>query len=631
VTANVGLDESVDGVAIHSDNWQALNTLQDKYRSQVKCNYIDPPYNTGGDGFPYKDAYKHSSWMAMVGNRIELARNLMPASSAIYVSIDENERDGLTQVLNAVFGERNRAEEIIWGQNTTKNQSPTFSTNHEYVPVYAKSLEAAKADRMMFRESKPGAGDVLEMVEKLNVDYPTVAEIEKAIADFYRAHVEELRGEFEDAGNEYDSKLDPWKGLFNYKYAEYRDAGGKHVHEANANASKAKIWVWQEADASMPKGGGTDAKVGVHTLGDPDYRFYSPPNPQTGIPCPHPKRGWAWPEKPIGLSSSFEEMNDDHRIYFGDGQPIKYDKKTNQAIYKVPRTKKFLHEVDTQVAQSVVLDYTDGEKELTDLFKKTRSFPNPKPTTMISRFVSQASGNGDWVMDFFSGSGTTWQAVANANRDERVSRKTLLIEAGGHFDSIQLNRVKKVAFSTHWKSGEPKASKGPGVFLRVQRLEQYDDTLENLATASGESGDLFAGPEALAYDLDTEARQILISSDHFAKPFGMTLRRIENAGVVSAPVDLVESLIYLLGVHVEHLYNEQGSVVITGTLNDTKERVTVLWRDNVLHGEEWLQAKMDQHTAERYFTNSPEGLAFDGIDRFESIEAVFVEKLAGSL
>jgi hypothetical protein len=93
----------------------------------------------------------------------------------------------------------------------------------------------------------------------------------------------------------------------------------------------------------------------------------------------------------------------------------------------------------------------------------------------------------------------------------------------------------------------------------------------------------------------------------------------------------VESLIYLLGVHVEHLYNEQGSVVITGTLNDTKERVTVLWRDNVLHGEEWLQAKMDQHTAERYFTNSPEGLAFDGIDRFESIEAVFVEKLAGSL
>jgi adenine-specific DNA-methyltransferase len=144
VTAKAPLDEALHGVAIHSDNWQALNLMQDKYRERVKCIYIDPPYNTGGDGFPYKDAFKHSSWMAMIGNRLELARNLMPTSSALYASIDENERDSLTQALNAVFGEHNRAEEIIWGQNTTKNQSPTFSTNHEYIPVYARSLAACR-------------------------------------------------------------------------------------------------------------------------------------------------------------------------------------------------------------------------------------------------------------------------------------------------------------------------------------------------------------------------------------------------------------------------------------------------------------------------------------------------------
>ncbi|GAB1392900.1 hypothetical protein MASR1M60_10630 [Rhodocyclaceae bacterium] len=347
VSACVNLDDAVDGVAIWSDNWQALNTLQQKYREQVKCCYIDPPYNTGGDGFPYKDAYKHSSWIAMIGNRLELARHMMPASSAIYVSIDENERDGLTQALNTVFGEKNRAEEIIWGQNTTKNQSPTFSTNHEYIPVYAKSLEAAKADKMMFREAKPGAGEVMELVEKLNPTYPPIADIEQAIADLYKAHTDELKAELEEAGIEYESKLDPWKGLFNYKYAEYRDADGRYVPADEARAKQAKIWVWQEADASMPKGGGTDNKKGVHTPGDPDYRFYTPVHPQTGIPCPHPKRGWAWPEKPMGLNSSFEEMQADHRIYFGDGQPIKFDKKTKQPIYKTPRAKKFIHEVDT--------------------------------------------------------------------------------------------------------------------------------------------------------------------------------------------------------------------------------------------------------------------------------------------
>ena len=61
VTASAKLDAALDGVAIQSDNWQALNTLREKYREQVKCIYIDPPYNTGGDGFPYKDAYPHAS------------------------------------------------------------------------------------------------------------------------------------------------------------------------------------------------------------------------------------------------------------------------------------------------------------------------------------------------------------------------------------------------------------------------------------------------------------------------------------------------------------------------------------------------------------------------------------------
>jgi hypothetical protein len=69
-------------------------------------------------------------------------------------------------------------------------------------------------------------------------------------------------------------------------------------------------------------------------------------------------------------------------------------------------------------------------------------------------------------------------------------------------------------------------------------------------------------------------------------------------------------------------------VVLTGQIVGRNETATVLWRDNVLHGEEWLQGKMVEHPADRYFTNAPETLAFAGIERFESIENVFVDQMS---
>ncbi|MFP4398282.1 MAG: hypothetical protein ACLFPY_09385, partial [Desulfonatronovibrio sp.] len=65
------LDEQTDGLLINSENWQALNLMQEKFREKIKCIYIDPPYNTGGDGFLYKDAFRHSSWATMMADRLE--------------------------------------------------------------------------------------------------------------------------------------------------------------------------------------------------------------------------------------------------------------------------------------------------------------------------------------------------------------------------------------------------------------------------------------------------------------------------------------------------------------------------------------------------------------------------------
>lgn len=98
-------DDQCDGLLIHSENFQALNLLQERYREQVKCVYIDPPYNTGGDGFAYKDSYQHSSWLAMMTGRIAFVRNLVMQNSIFFSSIDDNESAGYRYLLDNAFGE----------------------------------------------------------------------------------------------------------------------------------------------------------------------------------------------------------------------------------------------------------------------------------------------------------------------------------------------------------------------------------------------------------------------------------------------------------------------------------------------------------------------------------------------
>jgi len=71
------IDEELNGILIKSENYQALNLLKNKYEEKVKCIYIDPPYNTGNDGFLYKDKYMHSTWLSMMNDRLSLARDLM--------------------------------------------------------------------------------------------------------------------------------------------------------------------------------------------------------------------------------------------------------------------------------------------------------------------------------------------------------------------------------------------------------------------------------------------------------------------------------------------------------------------------------------------------------------------------
>ena len=137
------LDGMTDGLLIYSENWQALNVLQDRYREQVNTIYIDPPYNTSENTFVYKNAYKHSSWLAMIQNRAIMARLLLAEQGVLQCAIDDTETWKLRSILDTCFGQDNRIATIAIevnpaGQNIRPN---TPALSHDYCHVYANDIE----------------------------------------------------------------------------------------------------------------------------------------------------------------------------------------------------------------------------------------------------------------------------------------------------------------------------------------------------------------------------------------------------------------------------------------------------------------------------------------------------------
>ena len=134
------LDAALDGWLVHSENYQALNTMLPKFQEQVKVIYIDPPYNTGGDDFIYTDKFRHSTWLTMIENRLQLARELLSKSEgSIFISIDDNENASLRQVSDLIFSGENFIASVIWQKVfSPKNTAKYFSDDHDYLLVYAK-------------------------------------------------------------------------------------------------------------------------------------------------------------------------------------------------------------------------------------------------------------------------------------------------------------------------------------------------------------------------------------------------------------------------------------------------------------------------------------------------------------
>ena len=134
------LDNDTGGLLIHGDNFQGVNLLKRKYRETIKTIYIDPPYNTKGSGFLYKDEYKHSSWLSLAAARISISHDILLPDGIISISIDDNEMHHLRMLLNEIFCADNFVTQFVWNKkNVVQNDAKFASVNHEYIVCYRKS------------------------------------------------------------------------------------------------------------------------------------------------------------------------------------------------------------------------------------------------------------------------------------------------------------------------------------------------------------------------------------------------------------------------------------------------------------------------------------------------------------
>lgn len=151
------LDERTNGLLINSENYQALELLQTKFKGKVKTIYIDPPYNTGGDeGFLYKDNFKHSSWSSFMTDRLRKVEKIASNEGMIAISIDINELDNTIKLLDSVLGIQNRKNIITIRRSSVSGAkviNPGVVNIAEYVVIYSIDSNHWKPNRV-FKEKE---------------------------------------------------------------------------------------------------------------------------------------------------------------------------------------------------------------------------------------------------------------------------------------------------------------------------------------------------------------------------------------------------------------------------------------------------------------------------------------------
>ena len=223
-----------------------------------------------------------------------------------------------------------------------------------------------------------------------------------------------------------------------------------------------------------------------------------------------------------------------------------------------------------------------GTDLLKRIFGEQEVFSYPKSIFAVEDSLTVSGAKeGTLTLDYFAGSGTTGHAIINLNREDNGGRKYILCEMGEYFDTVTKPRIQKVIYSKDWNNGKPVSREGCSHCFKYMRLEQYEDTLNNLMVKSSMTADNgeFYGGYMLGYLLDTETKDSLFNLEWFRNPWNTKLFITRQNETKEENIDLIETFNYLIGLNVETiLYPKEGICTVEGVTR-TGERTLVIWRN----------------------------------------------------
>ena len=533
------LDEQTNGLLVHGDNFQALTLLQMRYRGQVKCVYIDPPYNTASSSILYKNDHKDSSWLSLMENRLELATDMLADDGVLCCAIDDEEAWRLRALLLKIF-DRDIGVVPVRSTPVGRTSRGKLSPTHEYAFFHGRA------------SAVPGS---LAKTAREKQRYP---------------HADE-RGRY------------AWRNLLRTGTDDMR---------ADRPTLFYPVYVDDDDLLRVPKLEWDEAKEEYEVLERPrkDETIVLPVREQDGeIVEKRWEHGWERVAGRIGeyrvqrnretsgreaVSIHFVQRMDDSsapKTWWGDA---KYASSNHGAMV----LKNLFVENPFDFPKSVAL--------VEDCIR----------TAGGGKHDAQ-------VVDFFAGSGTTGHAIIDLNRQDGGRRKYVLVEMGHHFDTVVLPRMKKVVHSSDWKDGRPVSRDGVSQVFKYVRLESYEDTMDSLEVIppSDEQQALLNVNAELAEDyrlryalgVETSASASLLGKE-FTDPFAYVLSVVREGTRREVRVDLPETFNYLIGLRVESRRRVDGVLAITGT-DPQGRRCLILWRNLDEADHAALDAWFDLH------------------------------------
>jgi len=523
------LDEQTGGLMVNSENFQALKFLESRYRNNIDTIYIDPPYNTSSSEILYKNSFQHSSWLSLIENRLTISKKLLRSDGVHFFTIDDYEYDRSSNLLTNTFG-----VEYELGTICIRNNPSGRST--------AKGVSIAHEYGIVHGKSEKSYIGRLPRTDKQINRYDEKDEIGRFEWVNFRKH----GGTKDESPTMY--------------YPFFVSKNGYRIPKMDWDDDNNE-WVLKEE----PKG---NENV-LYPIDDKGR-----------------DRRWKW-----GLDRTIENP---------DEFKVDQDRAGELAIYVKARLQNEGVLPNTWWGDKKYSATSYGTNLIKDIFKNLNSFSYPKSLYAVidSLRVGNLTNN-KTVLDYYAGSGTTGHATIELNREDSGLRKYIMVEMGAYFDSVTKPRIQKVVYSKEWKDGKPVNREGISHIFKYLRLESYEDTLNNLKLNRTEQqqGVLESGELSeeyyLRYMLEVEARESLLNTEMFKRPFGYTIEATKNNERVPTEVDLVETFNYLIGLHILSIQMIRGYVVVTGKNNDG-DQILVIWRDTEKHSNQDLDEFVDK-------------------------------------